>query len=80
MHNKPAVAALMLFESGISLTEAGLVQAGKAPAFTSSAILVIIGDEILSGKVAEQNAQFLCRELFLLGWRVTKASPSRYWL
>lgn len=55
------------------------MQANDRPAFTSSAILIIIGDEILSGKVADQNAQFLCQELFLLGWRVIKAR-SQIWL
>ena len=41
-------------------------------ALTRSAALLIIGDEILSGKVEDINSRFLCRELFLLGWRVCK--------
>lgn len=70
---------ISLFESLESLentlAHTSILQAGDTPAFTSSAIIVIIGDEILSGKVPDQNAQFLCQELFLLGWRVVKASP-----
>ncbi len=33
-----------------------------------TAALVVIGNEILSGKVKEQNSRFLARELFLMGW------------
>ena len=47
-------------------------QASEVNALTRSAALLIIGDEILSGKVEDINSRFLCRELFLLGWRVCK--------
>ena len=35
--------------------------------------LLIIGDEILAGKIEETNSSFLCRELYAIGWRVVKA-------
>lgn len=35
-----------------------------------TAALVIIGNEILSGKVEEANARFLAQQLFELGWRL----------
>jgi molybdenum cofactor synthesis domain-containing protein len=35
-----------------------------------TAALVIIGNEILSGKVEEANARFLAQELFGLGWHL----------
>ncbi len=37
--------------------------------------LLIIGDEILAGKVEDTNSSFLCRELYALGWRVVKVRP-----
>ena len=37
-----------------------------------SAAIVIIGDEILSGKVADVNSGFLAKELHRLGWSVNK--------
>lgn len=49
---------------------------GGVSAFTRSAAIITIGDELLSGKVEEQNARFLARELFALGWRLAKAPPS----
>lgn len=44
-------------------------------AFTRSAAVIIIGDEILSGKVEDSNARFLSKELFSLGWRLAKVRP-----
>lgn len=35
-----------------------------------TAALVVIGNEILSGKVEEANAGYLARELFILGWHL----------
>ncbi len=35
-----------------------------------SAALVVIGNEILSGKVQETNAGYLARELFAMGWEL----------
>ena len=35
--------------------------------------LLIIGDEILAGKIEDTNSCFLCRELYAIGWRVAKA-------
>ena len=37
-----------------------------------TAALLIIGDEILAGKVDDTNSSYLCRELYALGWRVVK--------
>ncbi len=37
-----------------------------------TAALVIIGDEILSGKVDDVNTPFLCRELHAIGWQIAK--------
>ena len=34
--------------------------------------LLIIGDEILAGKIEDTNSSFLCRELYAIGWRVVK--------
>ena len=46
------------------------LQAKSAWTFTKTAALVIIGDEILSGKVPDENAGYLARQLFTLGWRL----------
>jgi molybdenum cofactor synthesis domain-containing protein len=35
-----------------------------------TAALVIIGNEILSGKVEEANARYLAQELFVMGWHL----------
>ena len=37
-----------------------------------TAALVIIGDELLSGKVDDINTPFLCRELHAIGWQIAK--------
>lgn len=37
---------------------------------STTAALVVIGNEILSGKVEEANARFLAQELFTLGWHL----------
>jgi molybdopterin-biosynthesis enzyme MoeA-like protein len=34
--------------------------------------IVVIGDEMLSGKVKDTNTPFLCRELHQIGWTVRK--------
>jgi molybdopterin-biosynthesis enzyme MoeA-like protein len=34
--------------------------------------IVVIGDEMLSGKVEDTNTPFLCRELHKIGWTVRK--------
>lgn len=39
-----------------------------------SACIVLIGDELLSGKVTDANLQFLASELHALGWKVLKVS------
>ena len=37
-----------------------------------SAAIVIVGDEILSGKVEDVNTRFLCTQLRDLGWQVSR--------
>jgi molybdopterin-biosynthesis enzyme MoeA-like protein len=39
--------------------------------------IVVIGDEMLSGKVEDTNTPFLCRELHKIGWTVRKVRLSR---
>lgn len=34
--------------------------------------LVVVGDEILSGKVEDSNISFLCTKLYEIGWTVRK--------
>ena len=43
-----------------------------------TAALLIIGDEILAGKVDDTNSSYLCRELYALGWRVVKVCLATY--
>jgi len=45
-----------------------MTQANRAP----TAAIIVIGDEVLSGKVEEQNARFLVRELRALGVAVRR--------
>jgi FAD synthetase len=47
-------------------------QAATMPAIALTAALIIIGDELLAGKVDDVNTPFLCRELHALGWQVAK--------
>ena len=44
------------------------------PAIAATAALVIMGDEILAGRVDDINTPFLCRELHALGWQVAKVT------
>eukprot|EP00803_Ostreobium_quekettii_P000689 evm.model.scf_314EXC.14 EVM.evm.TU.scf_314EXC.14 scf_314EXC:82576-94060(-) len=44
---------------------------------TSTVGLVVIGDEILAGKVEDANTSFLCHELHQLGWTVPKVVTIR---
>ena len=44
-----------------------------------TAALLIIGDEILAGKVDDTNSSYLCRELYALGWRVVKVCLATYY-
>ena len=50
-----------------------------------TAALLVIGNEILSGKVSDQNIHFLAQELFGLGWQlkevaVAKSSWAKKWM
>jgi hypothetical protein len=42
------------------------------PGHAPPAAIVIIGDEILSGKVVDTNSPFLALELHAIGWKVVK--------
>ena len=53
------------------MTPTGL-QASLESSLTRTAIIVVVGDEILSGKVEDCNSRLLCRELHALGWRVLR--------
>jgi len=44
---------------------------------TLTASLLIVGDEITSGRVRDENAHFLCRELYALGWTVLEVAIIR---
>lgn len=58
------------------------MQHGKdAPIYEESGIIhtagiVIVGDEILSGKIADVNSGYLARELHSIGWQVLRVSSS----
>lgn len=49
-------------------------QHSQQAALGHSAALVVIGDELLGGKVLDSNSGFLLRELHRLGWSVKKVS------
>lgn len=51
----------------LSDLSSGLVAAATAPPISPTAAIVIIGEEILSGKVEEENAHYAVRELRALG-------------
>ena len=39
--------------------------------------LVVVGDEILSGKVEDSNISFLCTKMYEIGWTVRKVGRGR---
>ncbi|KAG1663703.1 hypothetical protein FOA52_013271 [Chlamydomonas sp. UWO 241] len=41
-------------------------------AFTHTAGIVVVGDELLSGKIEDTNTPFLCAELHSIGWAVKR--------
>ena len=47
-------------------------QVSDAASLTRTAAIIMVGDEILSGKVADTNTHFLCQELHGIGWHVAK--------
>src|SRR5262244_3866690 len=53
--------------SSIPLTGAADVRATMALSMSRTAGIILIGNEILSGKVVDANASYLCRELRQLG-------------
>lgn len=48
--------------------------AGVKSGLSWMAGLVVVGDEILSGKVEDSNISFLCTRLYEIGWTVRKVS------
>lgn len=46
--------------------------AGVKSSLSWMAGIVIVGDEILSGKVEDSNIRFLCQKLYEIGWTVRK--------
>ena len=46
----------------------------KTASGPTTAALVVIGNEILSGKVQEANIQYLAQEIFSLGWHLKEIS------
>jgi len=46
--------------------------AGVKSGLSWMAGLVVVGDEILSGKVEDSNISFLCTRLYEIGWTVRK--------
>jgi molybdopterin biosynthesis enzyme MoaB len=54
----------------LTKASSGVPQLGTA--LSHSVALVIIGDEILNGKVRDENIMFLTAELHALGWRVAR--------
>ncbi|KAG2492852.1 hypothetical protein HYH03_009006 [Edaphochlamys debaryana] len=53
-------------------TGAGSTGGALVSELTRSAAIVIVGDELLSGKVEDVNARYLCRELRSMGWQVLR--------
>ena len=49
-------------------------QVSDVPSLTRTAAIIVVGDEILSGKVGDTCSQFLCQELHGIGWQVAKVS------
>jgi FAD synthetase len=52
--------------------EGGAEQRARLAGMTPTAALVMVGDELLSGRVEDANARFLCRELHALGWHTSR--------
>lgn len=50
----------------------GGAQRPRLAGMTPTAALVMVGDELLSGRVEDANARFLCRELHALGWHTSR--------
>jgi FAD synthetase len=46
------------------------------PGMTLSAGIVVVGDEILSGKVQDSNSAYLARKLHAIGWQVKRVSQT----
>ena len=72
----------MLLRVGIAHSSMTLyVQVSSSASLTRTAAIIIVGDEILNGKVGDTNTRFLCQELHAIGWQVGKVSlPCILWL
>jgi len=49
-------------------------QVSRAASHSHCACLAVIGDEILSGKVADVNTHFAAQALHALGWRLQRVA------
>ena len=73
------------YEPAWALADGRMERAGRSAAaakaenrssagLSRTAAIVLIGDELLTGKVGDVNLRFLCRQLRAAGWRVGRAS------
>lgn len=66
-----------LERTGRAAPETPVRQHSAAGEHAPSAAIVLIGDELLAGKITDANLQFLAVELHALGWKVLKVSVVR---
>lgn len=63
-----------LERTGRAVEQAPLRQYSSTGEHAPTACIVLIGDELLAGKITDANLQFLAVELHALGWKVSKVS------
>lgn len=63
-----------LERSGRAVSKAPLRQHSSTGEHAPSACILLVGDELLAGKITDANLQFLAVELHALGWKVRKVS------
>ncbi|GAX86541.1 hypothetical protein CEUSTIGMA_g13948.t1 [Chlamydomonas eustigma] len=56
--------------TGTTAPEAGTLS--ESGTFAHTAAILVVGDEILTGKVDDCNTSFLCSELHMIGWSVVR--------
>lgn len=64
-------------ETGVTDPDTEEEQPYPASLLCSTAGIVVVGDEILSGRIHDSNAMFLLREFRDMGWGVAKARETR---
>jgi Phosphoadenosine phosphosulfate reductase family/Probable molybdopterin binding domain len=70
---RPCMRADARLERSGRASEADMRQSSRGPEYAPTAALLLIGDELLAGKVADANLPFLAAALHTIGWRVAKA-------